>query len=37
VIDTGAWNHVDATVAVFTQALERMVRRYPDAIWHHRR
>ena len=39
VIDTGdRESDVDATVAAFTQALERMVRRYPDQyFWHHRR
>ncbi len=39
VIDTGDREvDVDATVARFTQALERMVRRYPDQyFWHHRR
>lgn len=39
VVDTGDRERdVDATVARFTQALERMVRRYPDQyFWHHRR
>ncbi|MEP7382542.1 MAG: lysophospholipid acyltransferase family protein [Gemmatimonadota bacterium] len=39
VSDTGHRDaDVDATVARFTQALERLVRRYPDQyFWHHRR
>ena len=39
VVDTGHREvDVDTTVARFTQALERLVRRYPDQyFWHHRR
>ncbi len=39
IVDTGHREvDVDATVARFTQALERLVRRYPDQyFWHHRR